>query len=413
MITESLTAGLRRGLAWFLGLRRRCLVGLFVLLCLGLAVFGIVLVLVLWTLPVFGGRASIIPQSKETRGMVYFNDVAPEVPWSIHVVKVNRSRQDYALHSFLGRGVFFGLAPVSSQLALLPAEWGRPLAAVNGDLYLNLPDCPGDPEGLQIMRGELVSGPSTNRICFWTDMDGQPHRGDVRSRFQVTWPDGSTLPFGLNEARASDAAVLYTAPVGASTRTHGGGLELVLEGQEGGPWLPLKVGQTYAALVREINRADNARLIRTRAVLSLGPDLLARIPKLEVGAVVKISTATAPDLTGSSTAIGGGPTLVEKGRAQQWPGLRMRHPRTAIGWNDRFFFFVVVDGRQLHLSAGMTFAELADYMVKLGCLEAMCLDGGGSATCWVGGHVVNSPSRGNERPAVNTLVLLQTVKSAK
>jgi len=62
----------------------------------------------------------------------------------------------------------------------------------------------------------------------------------------------------------------------------------------------------------------------------------------------------------------------------QWQSTQFRQPRTAIGWNSNFFYIVEVDGRQRGLSVGMTFPELADYMVKLGCDEALNLDGGGS-----------------------------------
>ena len=55
----------------------------------------------------------------------------------------------------------------------------------------------------------------------------------------------------------------------------------------------------------------------------------------------------------------------------------------------------------------MTFAELADYMIKLGCEEAMNLDGGGSSTLWAFGAVRNSPSEGEERPAPNALVVVK------
>ena len=55
----------------------------------------------------------------------------------------------------------------------------------------------------------------------------------------------------------------------------------------------------------------------------------------------------------------------------------------------------------------MTFPELASYMAKIGCAEAMGLDGGGSATLWALGTVRNSPSEGEERPAPNALVLLK------
>ena len=131
----------------------------------------------------------------------------------------------------IGHGVTLGRATVSDQVKRLPPEWGQPVAAVNGDLYNNHPDHPGDPEGLQILHGELVSAPSAIRVCFWLDANGNPHRDDVRSRFQVTWPDGRTTPLGLNEARADDAVVLYTAAVGATTRA--GLLSLPLTGRFG------------------------------------------------------------------------------------------------------------------------------------------------------------------------------------
>lgn len=88
----------------------------------------------------------------------------------------------------------------------------------------------------------------------------------------------------------------------------------------------------------------------------------------------------------------------------------LRHPRAAIGWNQTSFFFVEVDGRQPDLSLGMTYNELSNYLVKLGCEEAMNLDGGGSATLWVLGQVMNSPCEGQERSVANALVLVQAPK---
>jgi len=58
----------------------------------------------------------------------------------------------------------------------------------------------------------------------------------------------------------------------------------------------------------------------------------------------------------------------------------------------------------------MTTQELSDYMISLGCDSAMSLDGGGSATCWVYGQVMNRPSEGFERPMANALVLVQKEK---
>jgi len=55
----------------------------------------------------------------------------------------------------------------------------------------------------------------------------------------------------------------------------------------------------------------------------------------------------------------------------------------------------------------MTFSEFAEYLRKLGCEQAMNLDGGGSATLWVMGNVMNSPSEGQERPGANSLVVVR------
>jgi exopolysaccharide biosynthesis protein len=46
-------------------------------------------------------------------------------------------------------------------------------------------------------------------------------------------------------------------------------------------------------------------------------------------------------------------------------------------------------------------------MRKLGCIHAVNLDGGASATMWVMGTVVNNPSAGFDRLAANALVVLQ------
>jgi exopolysaccharide biosynthesis protein len=55
----------------------------------------------------------------------------------------------------------------------------------------------------------------------------------------------------------------------------------------------------------------------------------------------------------------------------------------------------------------MTFPELAEYLVKLGCDEAMNLDGGGSSTIWAFGQVMNSPCYGHERDTANALVVIR------
>jgi len=349
--------------------------------------------------------------SKPSRGFTYQNDRIESVPWSIHIGKLDRSNKDYELHSVLATDYIFDVNTLSEQVKVVPPEWGRPIAAINGDFFHNeAGPYLGDPKGLQIMNGELLSAPS-DWSCFWLDAEGNPHMTNVTSLFKVTWPGGAQTALGLNEERVAGGAVLYTPRLGHSTRTPGGGRELVLERNENNAWLPLQIGETYTARVRQVLDTGNAPLSSNSMIVSVSPQLLTQIPAVKPGSIVTISTATTPDLKGSKTAIGGGPALVRGGKAMQWHSAQFRHPRTAIGWNSTNFFMVEVDGRQRGVSVGMTFPELADEMVKLGCTEALNLDGGGSATFWLYGNVVNSPSEGHERETGNGLVVVRKNKT--
>ncbi|HGE72768.1 TPA: phosphodiester glycosidase family protein, partial [Candidatus Poribacteria bacterium] len=132
-----------------------------------------------------------------------------------------------------------------------------------------------------------------------------------------------------------------------------------------------------------------------------------KFSKLRIGDQLEIVTETQPDLSEAITAIGGSPILIQDGKLMNFD-QGDRHPRTAIGWNDKYFFMVVVDGRQPLLSIGMSLKELMELMKDLGCTNALNLDGGGSSTFWLGGRTLNSCSDGKERPIANALILVRT-----
>lgn len=354
------------------------------------------------------GLRAAAPATRPTEhgsGINYAHYDREDVPWSIHVVKIDRSRAELRFETTLGQSNQIGMAVVSEQVKMLAPELGRPIAAVNGDFFKTHSKYPGDPEGLQIIRGELVSGPSSTRSCFWLDPAGNPHHTNVLSRFAATLPNGMSVPFGLNEERPADDVVLYTGANGFSTRTSSG-VELILTRGGETNWLPLRVGQTITATVRQVRSGGDAPLMRETLVLSAGPKLAPALATLKPGDKVKLSTATTPVLTGCNLALGGGPALVRGGQPIAFKGIQPRHPRTALGWNKDSYFLVEVDGRQKS-SVGMSFPELVSYLIRLGCTEAINLDGGGSATMWVYGNVMNTPSEGHERPAANALIVVR------
>ena len=141
------------------------------------------------------------------------------------------------------------------------------------------------------------------------------------------------------------------------------------------------------------------------------------LQRLHAGERVWMKLDLTPDLEVIS-ALGGGPRLVKDGREfipfdWEWFSHRLsqrRAPRTAVGITDAGkLLFVTVDGRSRR-NTGMTLQELARLMISLGSLDAMNLDGGGSATMVVGGRIMNDPSDGRERPVASALIVLHKTR---
>lgn len=74
-------------------------------------------------------------------------------------------------------------------------------------------------------------------------------------------------------------------------------------------------------------------------------------------------------------------------------------PRTGIGVvSPNHYIFIVVDGRSPGYSKGVDMIEFAQMFQSLGCTDAYNMDGGGSATMYFRGRVVNIPlGKGTER----------------
>lgn len=347
-------------------------------------------------------------------GVDYCCDENPRIPLAVHIVRISRAQKDLELVTTLGGKTQIGMAVLSEQAQSIKPELGQAVAAINGDYFFVERPFVGDPRNLQILRGgELVSGPGIDRAFFYLDAQGRPHATNAVPLFTVTWPNGKSTPLGLNEIPETGQEVLYTRAVGSATRMEG--IDLILERDGETPWLPLQIGQTLNAKVREVNRKGYSTIPPDSMVLSLSPRTLSQLPPLAPGIKVKLSTATKPDLKGATLAIGGGPTLVRGGKARpasEFKGFARRDPRSALGWNDSYYYFVQADGRQPRYSMGMTLAELADYFVQLQCDCAINLDGGGSCATWLSGRIVNTPSqRGAERPSANALVVVRRPKA--
>ena len=89
-----------------------------------------------------------------------------------------------------------------------------------------------------------------------------------------------------------------------------------------------------------------------------------------------------PDLTQMRDAVQFYPIIISENQKQAWGTFGMGiQPRTCIGQNIRGdMMFLIIDGRQVGHSVGITVQECADIMLKYDCYIAMNMDGGSSAS---------------------------------
>lgn len=124
---------------------------------------------------------------------------------------------------------------------------------------------------------------------------------------------------------------------------------------------------------------------------------------------VTIETLTEPT-PDAWEVIGGNTILVKEGKVVPH-NSKVRHPRTVVGLDAKKtkLVILVVDGRKPGVAVGMSYDELAAEMIRLGCRDALNLDGGGSSVMAIREpdtkkfHILNVPTDGRERAVANAL----------
>jgi hypothetical protein len=271
--------------------------------------------------------------------------------------------------------------------------------AVNGDFFSS---ATGDATGGVVSTAELLRSPNLRHHQLMIPPDeGRPSAGRLSWKGSLVPTDLRSLFLdGVNVSRNANAIVLYTPSFGHSTRTNRHGNELVLRVVR--PAGPIRLGQTSLVRLESLRMARGDAVIpRDGAVLSghgRGEKTLSALwSRVKAGKAAPEALLRVEAASDVRESVGGTPILVRGGK--RWFAdaarsfVRGRHPRTIVGWNSAGeIFLVAIDGRQRGYSEGMTLAEAADFMIRLGATDAINLDGGGSTTFVERGAVANRPS---------------------
>lgn len=353
-------------------------------------------------------------QVKEERiapGVLYREFYRPEGPWAIQVLEVRRDAADMEFEAVLGGEYVLGIEPLDKIAERVSKPQHYPAAGINGDFYLLRNDpFQGDPTGLCVINGELISSP-VNRSVFVILKDGKPYIDRFQLKGTLYKVDGERFEIsGVNQRCPDEGIVIITPGFFTATRAQNGSAQLLA-----GPLKePLKPDGTYDFTVQTVLEKDSVLMLENNQVAFVGLGSGAQfLEKVSTGGKLHCTFSIDPLSGQIKHAVGGTPRLLRNGEISieaEEEGIRAsfvetRHPRTALGFNNEYVFLVSVDGRQPEYSVGMSLIELARFLKELGAAEALNLDGGGSTTMLVLGEVRNRPSDGRVRPIANAFIL--------
>jgi phosphodiester glycosidase len=328
-------------------------------------------------------------------------------PVVIHVVTAPKPVGLYRLRPILANGTVTGRQRVTQMEKSVSDQ--ATVVGTNGDLF-NWND--GHPSGMVMQDGILKVPPLRGRSSIGVTNTGTLLVQRV-AQFGFWQGLGSRRTLSLNKTPVGDGTAVFTPSWGARTPVVAGAVETILE-----PYPPVVPGVALSGTAIAQANGGGTTIPRDGAVLmAIGSQASKLAAETPPGTVVQTQFSLTPNWPslGVTDALGGGPLIVRNGRAVWTAGedflpaqLAPRNPRTGIGQRrDGTLVMVVVDGRRRGYSVGLTNWELAQTLVRLGCVTASALDSGGSSTLAFDGGLLNRPSDpGGERAVKETLALM-------
>jgi exopolysaccharide biosynthesis protein len=278
-------------------------------------------------------------------------------------------------------------------------------AAINAGFFrLDNSKWAGDASELLVIDRRLISDSVNQRVTLsivnskirTTTIIGQLRAGVGLLNGSGTFI--STM-FNVNRERKPGSLLVYTPEFGGTTLTDKNGVEVLVRN----PPQPRR-----ASVLEMRDQLGDSAIPRDGFVVSLTGKVSIEAEVLHgmfyreqrIRFVPFFSIGSESVRREIEDAVAGVPQLIKNGKIDiTWEQekasksfVETRHPRTAVAkLKDGKFLMLTADGRTDE-SAGLDLYDLAKYMLELGAVDAMNLDGGGSTTMFLDGKVVNKPS---------------------
>ena len=335
-------------------------------------------------------------------------------PWVVHVLRIDTAKARGRLAATYGPD----LAHVERTTDLVRRSGA--LAGVNASFFTFTANnrYPGDPVGLGIYSGRMLSEPTgepneanmlvdsnSNRVLFgqfdWSGKMRNRRTEEVLGLEFINHPP--VVPEAcaelVDQTRCDQPGdVVEFTPEFAPKTPTGKGVEVVLDRRgcvvatHNTRGTTLKAGQTSL----QATGADTTELLEVAGTGCLNRTVTLRD---ENGRHVPVRPGLFA-VNGRYRLVADGKVVVPDGSG----GFFARHPRTIAGTTrDGAIVLATIDGRQ-STSVGTTMAETAAVAEALEMHDAINLDGGGSTTMSVEGRLINEPSGSRERTVGDALI---------
>jgi len=328
-------------------------------------------------------------------------------PYFINALRIDLGRTRLKMVHALDEGV--GLETVSSMSTRY-----RAAAATNGGYFRTTGTYRGEPTGLLLLDGKLISEPNNDRAgvgLISTENNTEVVFGHLKFSGEISIRGRKCAVQGLNRPLSSDELIVFTPEFHRTSLTNPDGIEVVVRRNRVLTVTDHKGSSEVPADGYVISAVGKARQwIMGNLRKGLRVTFTWRLRPLELN-----SGNQEEKWRRAHSIVGGGPQLIRAGKVditdkeeKMGPTFRNdRHPRTAIArLESGKLLLITVDGRQPGISVGMSLNMFADLLLEFGAVEAINLDGGGSTAMVVHDKLVNRPSdQAGERPVSDAILV--------